>query len=239
LWSPSALLSDLWIRRVNFVKQREYPELGRTECRAFLAYLNTGNESGSGRWGNSAYTKPLRPSSAKTYHKWLRAFVNFCVAEGALDSSPTEGLAAPIAHADQIQPFSPEEVARLLVAARKSRHAKRDEAILLLLLDTGLRASELCALRAGDVDFDTRRVIVREGKGRKGRTVFCGRPTHKTLYAYRSAEPRVDDDLPFTGDRGTQAGEPLTRWGLLRREVVEKEPAPMPCCASGHPTRGA
>jgi integrase/recombinase XerD len=56
----------------------------------------------------------------------------------------------------------------------------RDKPILLILLDTGLRASELCALRIGDVDMKTSKIIIRPGvegkaKGRKSRSVFLGK----------------------------------------------------------------
>lgn len=67
--------------------------------------------------------------------------------------------------------------------------ALRDRAIILLLLDTGLRASELCALEVVDVDFKSGRVTVKHGlaggaKGRKGRGVFLGKTNRKTLWRY-------------------------------------------------------
>ena len=47
--------------------------------------------------------------------------------------------------------------------------AKRDKAILLTLLDTGLRASELCALRVEDVGMKSGRVNVRTGEAGKAK----------------------------------------------------------------------
>ena len=57
-----------------------------------------------------------------------------------------------IQRADQIQPFTADQVNALLRAAKRSNvhHARRDEAILWTLFDTGIRASELCGLRRGD-----------------------------------------------------------------------------------------
>ncbi len=69
--------------------------------------------------------------------------------------------------------------------------AKRDRALILTLLDTGLRASELCSLKIGDMDQKTGRLQVRHGvtggaKGGKGRTVYIGKTTRKILWRYLS-----------------------------------------------------
>jgi site-specific recombinase XerD len=195
----------------------ELERFGRVECRRFLAYLSTAHERPEGRWA-SGRREPLKPWTARTHYKWLHAFGEFLVAEGVLDISPLASLAAPVVRQDQVQPFSAEEQERLLAAARRSRHPKRDEAILLLLLDTGLRASELCGLRRSDLDLalSGRKVTVREGKGRKSRVVIVGAGATKALWAYLRAEPREPNDYLFAADRGPRAGEPLTRSGLLQ-----------------------
>ncbi len=65
----------------------------------------------------------------------------------------------------------------------------RDQALILVLLDTGLRTSELCALQVGNVDMHTGKVIVRPGrdggaKGGKGRTVFLGQTARRAPWRY-------------------------------------------------------
>ena len=67
--------------------------------------------------------------------------------------------------------------------------ARRDRAMILFLLDTGLRASEFCSLTIGDVDQKTGRVVVKHGtlggaKGGKGRIVFFGKATRNPLWRY-------------------------------------------------------
>jgi integrase/recombinase XerD len=47
--------------------------------------------------------------------------------------------------------------------------SKRDKAILLTLLDTGLRAGELCALRVGDLDMKTGKIRMRPGEAGKAK----------------------------------------------------------------------
>ena len=57
----------------------------------------------------------------------------------------------------------------------------RDRAIVLTLLDSGVRASELLALDVGDLDTLTGALRVRLGKGRKQRVAFVGTRTRKAL----------------------------------------------------------
>lgn len=64
--------------------------------------------------------------------------------------------------------------------------ARRDQAIILTLLNTGLRASELSALKVGDVDLKTGKVLVKHGrlggaKGGKGRTVYLGKAARRAV----------------------------------------------------------
>ena len=77
-----------------------------------------------------------------------------------------KAVPAPNFEEAPVEPFTSEEIEALLKACeycqlaettdRRIRHApatgKRDRALILTLLDTGLRASELCALKIGDVD---------------------------------------------------------------------------------------
>jgi integrase len=55
---------------------------------------------------------------------------------------------------DQIRPLTDEQIKALLLAAKRLQHPKRNEALLLLMCDTGLRASEVCGLTVGDLDLD-------------------------------------------------------------------------------------
>ena len=61
---------------------------------------------------------------------------------------------APVHRDDQIRPFTDEQIKALLLAAKRLQHPKRNEALLLLMCDTGLRASEVCGLTVGDLDLD-------------------------------------------------------------------------------------
>ncbi len=103
-----------------------------------------------------------------------------------------------------VEPFSKEEVEALLKACDYCREAQterrhkftmrrpsgfRDRALILMLLDTGLRASELCSLLIEDMDMNTGKVTVKHGvaggaKGKKGRIVYMGKVTRKSIWRY-------------------------------------------------------
>ncbi len=182
--------------------------------RQFLAYVANGHEEPGGRWGNPHMTHPVRSATIRAYYGELRTFFRWMVSEGFVPVSPVERITPPKLKSEQIQPFTPEQSEALLRAARRSLHPRRDEAIVLMLPDTGLRASELCGLRMCDVELQGRRCTV-VGKGNKRRTVYFGPTAAKALWQYLREQPRSEDEPIFVGDRGTRAGEPLTRAGLL------------------------
>ena len=194
-----------------FLRQQELPECDTHALRLFLAYLTNGHKTERGRWGNPLMVKPVRPRTVHTYHGHLRTFFRWLVAEDVIAVSPMERIPVPMARADQIQPFSSDQVRLLVDAARRTGHSRRDEAIILFLLDTGLRASELCGIRRADLDFQNRRCNVL-GKGNKRRGVPFGKVATKALWAYLKDDPRDADDPLFL----SASGDALTRSGLLQ-----------------------
>ena len=202
-----------------FCERQGFTFVGLPELRHFFSYLLNGHDDGDGRWGNDRFTKRLRPSTVQNYHKHLRRFFAWLVEEEVLDASPMEKLKPVIARPDQIQPFTPDQVHTLILASERSRDRLRNVAIVTLLFDTGLRASELCGLRLRDLDMDQHLLRVL-GKGNTYRTVPFGKATRKALWRYLSKEPREADDPLFTSSRGSLAGEAMTRGGLL--QLVER-----------------
>ena len=101
------------------------------------------------------------------------------------------------------------EVQSLLRAAGQTRHglAKRNYALIELLLETGLRVGEAADLHVGDVDLHDRSgvVLVREGKGRKQRQVPVNATARRALKLYlKGREPLRQEDYLFLSERGGQ-----------------------------------
>lgn len=198
-----------------FFHEHGHSSCGVPELRRFFAYLNTGHEEPGGRWGNPHQTKPLRPITIQTFHRHLSTFFNWLVKEEIITSSLMERIPTVVARANQIQPFTDEQLRAILQAAKSSKHRRRDEALVYFLLDTGLRASEVCSLKMQDVDYAGYRCTVL-GKGNKYRTAHFGRAASKILWQYLREDKREPSAPLFLADRGTRAGDPLTRSGLFQ-----------------------
>ncbi|HUI89097.1 MAG TPA: tyrosine-type recombinase/integrase [Anaerolineales bacterium] len=89
----------------------------------------------------------------------------------------------------------------------------RDKAIVLLMVDTGLRRSEVIALNWADVDFTTGLALVKRGKGGKARSIVIGATARRALLAYRRTLAKVTDNTPLIQ---SQFGTRFTGTGLLQ-----------------------
>jgi integrase/recombinase XerD len=81
-------------------------------------------------------------------------------------------------------------------------YGHRDQAIILVLLDTGLRAMELCSLKIGRVEPKTGKVEIKHGasggaKGGKGRTVYLGKAARRSLWRYLVDREDGDDTTAY------------------------------------------
>ncbi|HTE18150.1 MAG TPA: site-specific integrase [Armatimonadota bacterium] len=110
---------------------------------------------------------------------------------------------------------SPSSRSALAAAARRSRYPRRNEAILLFLLDTGARASEFCDPRMRDVNPPERHCTV-TGKRNKRRTLFSNSPTVRSVSAYLPDTPRSEDAPLFMSASKGPGVKPLTRSGPLQ-----------------------
>lgn len=97
-------------------------------------------------------------------------------------------------------------------AARAIRPAAlRDQAIIITLVDTGVRASELCALEVRDYNEAQGRLLVREGKGDKGRIVFLGQAGRRILWRYMATREDAGANDPLFP---TSTNRPIDRNNL-------------------------
>jgi len=206
---------DLSRKLLWWLNREGHSVCGPNEMRGFLAYINTGHKEPGGRWGNPRMTRPVRPGTTKTYYITLTTLFSYLVEQGVCEESPMDSIRPPAHRPDQIVPFTPEQADALLQAARRGPHPRRDEAIVLFLLDTGVRASEVCDLTVGDTDMQARNCRVL-GKGNKHRMVWFGMETRKALWRYLQEDPRESPAPLFRSDSGIRAGQSLTRSGLLQ-----------------------
>ena len=118
------------------------------------------------------------PVSLGTRHRRFRetrAFFSWCLRMGSVPQHPFAGIANVKVEQKVIQPFSEEEIQQLLDACdAATAFGCRNRAIILLFLDTGMRALELLRVAVDDVHWERRRIHIRHGKGRTQRVVPFG-----------------------------------------------------------------
>lgn len=187
--------------------------------KAFILYLKQDHHEDGGRWGIAYLKQPLSPISIKDYAIVLRLFFDWLVKDEFIEASPMAKIPIPSAQWEQVRPFTGQQILDLVKAARKSVLPLRNEAIIWFLVDTGVRASELCELRVQDLDMQERRCVVK-GKGNKRRYIYFGRNTHRVLRDYLRHQNKTGEAAVFTSDRGISHKEALTRNGLL--QLIER-----------------
>lgn len=113
-----------------------------------------------------------KPATVNVRLVALSRFFKWAVAQGHAHSDPTTEVDGVRPEARRPRSLDDKYVRKVLRQVRASGN-KRDEAIIEMLLGTGLRISELLALRVGDLTLNERsgEVTVRYGKGGVYRTV--------------------------------------------------------------------
>jgi len=174
-----------------------------------------------------AYLGRFTAYSLETRHRYfreVRCFFNWLVTADHLRESPFRLLRNVRLPQRIVQPFSPEEVARLLACCNANTPAGiRDRAILLTLLDTGVRCSELIQLEIKDLDLEAGRLRVLHAKGNKQRVVPFASRCRQAIMDYlemRGTDPGPLFPATNSGNHSLKPGTALRPNGLkqmLRR----------------------
>ncbi len=154
-------------------------------------------------------------STVATRLRGMRRFCRWLVVEGELDVAPTDGIEIPTPPEKPAPILSDVEITAMLKTCTVPRGrpgafdrtiflGRRDEVIVRLLLDTGVRVSELCGLELTDVDLDRELAFVR-GKGSRPRVVPFGAKTAQAVDRYlrvRAQHPYARSPRLLLGQRG-------------------------------------
>lgn len=191
--SPKTIsLYELVINRfVDFMSPRTPLETTPNDIRLFLLGLQ-----------ERGYAKTYQ----FTHYKEIKVLLNFLVSEGHLEKSPMAGIKGPKLPRCYPYVLSEEEIDLLVKAARGTTfEAKRNYAILLFFVDTGVRVSELTNLSLDDVKLAT---YIARVDGKTGeRIVHFGKTTAKALSAYLKARGFIaHEDANKGRNRMTRSG---------------------------------
>lgn len=140
--------------------------------------------AGIREWLAQLSERGQEPSTIKTRYRGLFRFCGWLVDEGEITEHPMKTLAPPSLTQKPVPVLTDDDLTRLLKAcAGKEFGDRRDEAIIRLLLDCGLRVSEMCSLSVSSIDLDAGMALVL-GKGRKVRPVYFGARTTRAVDRY-------------------------------------------------------
>lgn len=171
-----------------------------------------------------SYQRRAQPAPATYYRRFglLRRFLRWLSRRNGLPD-PFLELEAPPKPQQEADWLTTEEFARLLAAAatpprRRLGLAERDRLVLLALLQTGLRRSELIALDWTDLDLDDHRpsLLVRRGKGGKPRRQPLAPALARELAEIRERTHAAPDTPVFCGLEGKRL-QPTILANIIRR----------------------
>ena len=151
----------------------------------------------------------MKPNSVHGVMRAMRALFRFLEREELIEKNPMTRVRMPKLDKTIMPAFTEDEVRRLQAATGGTDFfGVRNRALILLLLDSGLRLFECSSLKVGDVDPGTGIVQVM-GKGRKERITRIGSVALRTFNRYSRLRAGKLGEPLWLGERG-----PLTRDGL-------------------------
>jgi len=198
----------------HFDPQTPIADITRDQLIQFLAWLQHKHIAHPAGGVAPRPPRKLAPKSVYNIHVACSALWQWALDEGYVQTNHLRDIDPPKFEPPAIEPFTKDQIQALLKSAAWSRAwhnrpsvrnrrptADRDQAILLLLLDTGIRRSELCRLTVADLDLSTNAIHIRgKGRGRdhKERICYFGKSTARHLWRYLT--PRVQNDTARDAD---------------------------------------
>jgi len=209
----------------EFIGDKDVTAITTDDLRAFMNYLVT--DYIPVRRNNPENREPLSTASHHRYWKAMRSFYKW--AERDLGASrPDLPIKMPDWESKEIIPFTEEEIKALMKSSEyaqvpagkrksyqfKRPNALRDKALILTLLDTGVRVGELTRLRVSDVNLENGEVFVRPFHVKKthSRTTYLGKSARKAIWRYLIERDDVRTDAPLFV---TNEDRPMTRQRVL------------------------
>ncbi|MDD9312593.1 tyrosine-type recombinase/integrase [Cytobacillus firmus] len=154
--------------------------------------------------GYMLHEMELSPVTANVRIRTMRAFIRFCFTEGYIKNPIHESFKPVKTPEDTLESLTPAEIKKLLNVIDDEMYTGfRDKIIILVLLDTLVRISELVAIKRANVDLKAGFITLEAGetKTRKTSSVPLSSKTIKLLAEYmKETEEFGDDHLFLTYD---------------------------------------
>ncbi len=185
-------------------------QISQHEIRAFILHLQQKRCFSNHRF-NHVQDRGLSGHTINCYLRSLKIFFSWLISEGILESNPFDRVKIPRSPRKVIPTFSGSQIKHLLGAIdTRTAEGYRHHTIILTLLDTGMRVSELCHLKLDDVWLEDGMLKIL-GKGNKERLIPIGKQVQRLLWhyikRYRPQSFAPNGDPLFL----TREGKPLTK----------------------------
>jgi integrase/recombinase XerD len=202
---------EVFAQYCNSQAVKQITQIDPSFIRQYIFYLESKGHNAGGIHG---FYRTL-----KTFLRWWE---NEVEPEGW--KNPIKKVKAPKLAIEPLEPVNIDNVKAILdICPKDSFLGLRDKAIILFLLDTGVRASELLSINLGDINLISGEILIRHGKGRKPRYVFIGSKTRKAVRAYLKFRHDTSPALWISKNQ-----EPLTYWGLKSKMRYRASEAKVP-----------
>ena len=148
--------------------------------REFLAYLRENPHRFNSKCPRAM--KPINSTTIQKYYRALSALFNWSINEGILETSPLVKIKVPRAEKKVIKALDSSEVNKLISSLPDTFDGIRNKAIILVLVDCGLRLGELLNIKMTDINIEQQLMRVNGKTGE--RVVRYGKTTWKALRRY-------------------------------------------------------
>ncbi|WP_019243128.1 MULTISPECIES: tyrosine-type recombinase/integrase [Bacillus] len=152
-------------------------------------------------WLSHLVENGYRPATVQVRLSGLKTFFNYCKEEELILLNPAEEL--PFPRRDETVPcyLKWEQLTQL---RKHVERGLRERALIEVLYTTGVRISELAAMKKEDINWSERSILIPSGKGKKGRNVFFTPECAEYLEVYLN---KRTDNLPyvFSDAKGIQS----------------------------------
>jgi len=192
---------------------RNIPQLTANDIRGFMLSLEDSGHN---------------PGGCHSFYRVIRVFLNWW--ENELEpvgwKNPMRNLKAPKVALEPLEPAKIETIQALLETCKSGNYYDdRDRAIIMVLADTGLRASEFLSVDLNNIDPIKGMITVLKTKSKKFRHVFLGKKTRKALRKYLNH--KKDCEGPLWTHKNNDRLEYLGLRAIIRkRSLIAKVKVP-------------
>lgn len=159
-------------------------------------------------------SKKAKPKTINCHISCVRAFYEYLEREEALKVANPVRKGYSMRLPRPLPRFLNDDQVVKLFEVIKTR---RDRAMFMLMLRTGLRVEEVSRLTLGAVDLKGNKIFVHQGKGGKDRVVYISLDAHQSLVEYLSHRSATRSKGLFLVEKGTCRGSPISVRGIQKR----------------------